>query len=492
MTRVIHTGDTHLGYRQYHRTERREDFLEAFRTVLEDAVADDVDAVVHAGDLFHDRQPGLPDLLGAISVLETLDDADIPLLAVVGNHESKRDAQWLDLFETMGLATRLGRDPVVVGDTAFYGLDFVPRTRREDLEYDFEAHAAAHAALVSHGRFAPVVPDYGRVEWDAREVLDAASVDFDAMLLGDEHAPTRQRIDDTWVTYCGSTERASADERDERGYNIVEFDDAVHIGRRGIETREFVFLDLELDSGEGADRVQDRLREHDLEGAVVHVSISGDGDSVPAARIESAAADEGALVARVNDRRERREAGDHDVAFADPDDAVRDRVRELGLSEAARDLDETIRASTVADANVADEVERRVAELLDEPAAFTGSDPDEADPVEDSTDPDTVAEDRGTDATEGTTADGSDPTAEPAVAAVQEDDTVESADTGRDGVEAVDGTAADGDSTAEDAERAVDDVDRSTEPDEPTADGRESAAEADSDGEDQASMEDYL
>ena len=370
MTRVIHTGDTHLGYRQYHLPERREDFLAAFRRVAADAVEDDVDAVVHAGDLFHDRRPGLPDLLGARDVLETLDDAGVPFLAVVGNHETKREAQWLDLFEAMGLATRLGSEPVVVGDTAFYGLDFVPRARRADLDYEFEPHDAANAALVSHGLFEPLVPDYGNVEWNAAEVLETSTVDFDVMLLGDEHAATRAEVDGTWVTYCGSTERASASEREERGYNIVEFDDDVHIARRGIETREFVFVDLELAESEGFDRVRERLREHDLEGAVVHVTLSGDGGPVSAARVEEFADGAGALVARVNDRREVSEDADLDVAFADPDEAVRERVRDLGLSEAARDLDETIRASKVADANVADEVQRRVEELVDEPSAF--------------------------------------------------------------------------------------------------------------------------
>ena len=33
MTRVIHTGDTHLGYRQYHRPERKADFLDAFARI---------------------------------------------------------------------------------------------------------------------------------------------------------------------------------------------------------------------------------------------------------------------------------------------------------------------------------------------------------------------------------------------------------------------------------------------------------------------------
>jgi len=233
MTRVLHTADTHIGYRQYHSPERQADFLDAFRQVVSDAVESDVDAVVHAGDLFHDRRPGLSDLLGTLETLETLSDADIPFLAVVGNHEVKRSAQWLDLFEAMGLATRLEEAPVVVGDTAFYGLDFVPKARREGLDYGFEPSDAAHATLVSHGRFEPLVPDYGNVEWDIEEVLDAASVSFDAVLLGDEHVPTTVELDGTWATYPGSTERASAGERESRGYNLVAFDDDVRISRGG-------------------------------------------------------------------------------------------------------------------------------------------------------------------------------------------------------------------------------------------------------------------
>ncbi|MFB6164061.1 MAG: DNA double-strand break repair protein Mre11 [Haloarculaceae archaeon] len=365
MTRVIHTGDTHLGYRQYHRPERRADFLDAFRTVAEDAVADDVDAVVHAGDLFHDRRPDLPDILGALDVLRTLADADVPFLAIVGNHETKRDAQWLDLFESLGLATRLGDEPVTVGDTAFYGLDFVPRSRRDELDYEFADHDAAHAALVAHGLFEPLVPDYGKGSWDSAEVLDRANVDFDAMLLGDEHTAGKAEVGDAWVTYCGSTERASASEREDRGYNIVEFDGRVSIRRRGLSTREFVFVDVELGEGEGVERVRERVGQHDLADAVVVVHVDGDGEPVSPARIEEFAAEEGALIARVTDHREVADTGEVDVSFADPDDAVRERIRDLGLSQAARDVDETVRASKVADSKVADEVEAHVRELLE-------------------------------------------------------------------------------------------------------------------------------
>jgi exonuclease SbcD len=406
MTRVIHTGDTHLGYRQYHRPERREDFLAAFRRVAEDAVEDDVDALVHAGDLFHDRRPDLPDILGTLSILRDLADADVPFLAIVGNHETKRDAQWLDLFESMGLATRLSDDPVTVGDTAFYGLDFVPRSQRDDLDYDFEPHDAANAALVAHGLFEPF--DYA--DWDTERLLAESTVDFDAVLLGDNHEPQKAEIEDTWITYCGSTERASADEREDRGYNIVEFDEQVSIRRRGLPTREFVFVEVELDEGEGVERVRERVGQYDLDDAVVVVHIEGEGDPVAPASIEEYADEAGALVARVTDHREVTDSGEIDVNFADPDDAVAERIREMGLSEAARDIDETVRASKTADSNVTDEVERRVRDILDEgdDAAFRAADSEtaDADPTGESATTDDAAEPTPTE--EPTKTDGGD------------------------------------------------------------------------------------
>ena len=382
MTRVIHTGDTHIGYQQYNSPERRRDFLSAFREVAADAIDDDVDAVIHAGDLFHDRRPGLVDLQGTIEVLRTLADADIPVLAVVGNHETKRDAQWLDLFEDLGLATRLGHEPEVVGDVAFYGLDFVPRSRRDELEYAFaEPPETAHTALVSHGLFEP----FAHADWDTATVLSESAVEFDALLLGDNHAADTAEVADTWVTYCGSTERTSASERDARGYNIVEFDDEVAISRRSLSSaREFAFVDVELDEGEGLDRVRERVDEYDLADAVVIVTVRGDGEPFAPATVEEFASERGALVARVNDRRELADESELSVQFADPDAAVDDRIRELGLSDAAQDIDRTVRETTaVAASNIRETVERRVRGRLED-------DPDAFEPVDDEPEDSTV------------------------------------------------------------------------------------------------------
>jgi len=182
------------------------------------------------------------------------------------------------------------------------------------------------------------------------------------MLLGDDHVPDTAQVADTWLTYCGSTERASADEREDRRYNIVTFDDDVQISRRGLDTREFVFCEVELAEDEGVSRVREAVGQYDLTDAVVIVHVDGDGEPVTPASVEEFALEAGALVARVTDHRELADDREVEVNFADPDDAVRERVRELGLSEAARDIDETIRASKVASSNVADEVESHVRE----------------------------------------------------------------------------------------------------------------------------------
>jgi DNA repair exonuclease SbcCD nuclease subunit len=459
MTRVIHTADTHIGYRQYHSPERRRDFLDAFERVVEDAVEEDVDAVVHAGDIFHDRRPDLPDLLGTIGALRQLAAADVPFLAVVGNHEDKREAQWLDLFEELGLATRLDAEGVAVGNVTFSGLDYVPASRRDDLEFAFADPDTDHAALVAHGMFEPLAPAVAGDHWDTAALLDAATVDFDALLLGDNHHPDTARVEDAWVTYPGSTERVSAAEEADRGYNLVTFAEEVDVARRGLPTREFAFVDVDLREGEGVDVVRERVREHDLADAVVYVRVGGDGEPFPPAAVEEFAAERGALVARVNDRRDVEDPdADLDVSFADPDEAVRERVREMGLTSAAREVDETVRESGLADSNVREAVRDRVEELLEEdPAAFEGD----------------VGTDEPDQGDAGAEADGG--------GAAADDERTEAEDD-------------QGGATADDERtEAEDDQGGATADDERTeAEDDQGGTEAAADGEDQASVEDYL
>lgn len=371
MTRVLHTADTHIGYRQYHSDERRRDFLDAFDRVIADAIEDDVDAVVHAGDLFHDKRPDLRDLQGTIAALSRLRTADIPFLGIVGNHERKRDAQWLDLFAELGLATRLGATPTMIEDVAVYGRDYHTPTRRSN-DIDFEASPeAAYRVLVGHG----IIEDAPHGDWDLEELLTASPVAFDAVLLGDYHEHLLREVDDAVVTYPGSTERASADETDSRGYNLVTFDDGITVSHRTLTAnRDFAFIEVELGPAAGVDRVRERIDAHDIEDAVVIIDIVGDGESVAAAAIEEYAQEQGALLARVRDRREEAEGGANEVSvsFSDPDRAVEDALADAGISTGAYALDEVVRDLDVPDSHVRDRVRDRIDDLLEaDPEALT-------------------------------------------------------------------------------------------------------------------------
>ncbi|MGC9360843.1 MAG: metallophosphoesterase family protein [Anaerolineae bacterium] len=107
---LLHAADAHLGYAQYGLRERQQDFARAFATMAQEAIAQDVRAVLLAGDLFHKRTVDANTLYQAVSVLEMLRAADIQVIAVEGNHERphfREPLSWLDFLARMDLLVLL-------------------------------------------------------------------------------------------------------------------------------------------------------------------------------------------------------------------------------------------------------------------------------------------------------------------------------------------------------------------------------------------------
>jgi DNA repair exonuclease SbcCD nuclease subunit len=89
MPKFLHVADVHLGFDRYDSKERTLDFFKAFRDVLQRyAIAEQVDFVVIAGDLFEHRnlQPNI--LNHAKLCLQDLHAAGIPVIAIEGNHDN--------------------------------------------------------------------------------------------------------------------------------------------------------------------------------------------------------------------------------------------------------------------------------------------------------------------------------------------------------------------------------------------------------------------
>lgn len=350
MSTFIHTADTHLGYTQYNRSERQADYLNAFQQVVDAAIENDVAGVIHAGDLFNTSRPGTAAIRGALKQLNRLQDAKIPFLAVVGNHDGTQDTDWIHIAADMDLAVRLGRDPVVINDVAFYGQHYVAAAKRDHLDYTFTPHDASHAVLVAHGLFDQLSP-HG--EWDVGDIIARSPVKFDAALLGDDHTPKIRRWTDEEIvlTYAGSTERTAVTQREDRVYNgvTVQHDQSGHtafdIDQTPLTTRPHVYIETTLEPGQGAERIEAELDDHDVTDAVVAIIIEGDdSEDISPAALEQYARDHGALVARTSDRRKLKDLDvDYDVSFVDPDAAVREQLADMELSAAVAEVEKMIR-----------------------------------------------------------------------------------------------------------------------------------------------------
>jgi exonuclease SbcD len=379
--RILHTADTHLGYRQYHNEVRRQDFFKAFETVIKDAVDMQVDAVVHAGDLFDSRNPTLEDLLETMNILSRLKIANIPFFGIVGNHESKQSTQWLDLFEEIGLAIRLGKIPQLVGDVAIYGIDSVPKSKIPLYDYSgFEIPESlpenCRKLLVMH----QIVQPFPYADWDCADVVENLPFKVDAILLGDYHEYEKLKVGETWVTYSGSTERNSASEKEPRSYSIITLSgEGLEISRRTIPTRNFLFLTAKIDGEEKPyEQIFSIVNEHleEIPESVVFLDISGDSGSVLSfSEIEEYLLSKGALVSKVKDARVKEGFPEEvvKVAFSDPDRAVAEEIRRMSLNDGGLIVDEVIRSPDVPRSRVDEETENRLLGLID---AIDFKDPD--------------------------------------------------------------------------------------------------------------------
>ncbi|WOD38806.1 exonuclease SbcCD subunit D [Nodosilinea sp. E11] len=90
MAKFLHIADIHLGFDRYDTPERTKDFFRALQTVLERyAIEAGVDFVAIAGDLFEHRNIKPATLNQAQVCLQALKQANIPVVAIEGNHDNR-------------------------------------------------------------------------------------------------------------------------------------------------------------------------------------------------------------------------------------------------------------------------------------------------------------------------------------------------------------------------------------------------------------------
>jgi DNA repair exonuclease SbcCD nuclease subunit len=370
-TQILHISDTHLGKSQYGSEVRRKDYARSLDTVIDIAIEENVDAVLHTGDFFDSRSPSTSDISYAFASLKRLTDENIPFYGIVGNHERKWDNQWLDIFEQLDNISRLGREPKIIKDeVALYGFDSIRDAQWESMDFNLDETDKDYINIVCmHELFTELVPPT-KADRSIEYVIDNMNINPDVMPLGDYHAAVDEEVNGVSTFYAGATERTSTT-REDPTFRMIDIEDGKVQGKwrkvsgvREDVPRPFYPLKIELtDSSTKAD-IRDKIDEiqgDDINKSVVVFNIEGSNQSdISPSDVYDVMERKGVLVPYVSDKRspeivEFDSEGVSDPTSIDIESMVDEQIEEKEISNNVKSIEETIvRDLTVNKSNIRD------------------------------------------------------------------------------------------------------------------------------------------
>ncbi|MGC9517947.1 MAG: metallophosphoesterase family protein [Methanomicrobiales archaeon] len=213
--RFVHLSDTHLGYRQYGLFERENDFYQVFMDLINKIIDERPDFVIHSGDLFESSRPPTNALLTVQNGLSQLQDKNIPVYAIAGNHDTimrKNALPPLVLYKNFGLKVISNKNPyyieneVFIGGAPFNSKYFAENVKNTIQELSVKARDYPYLILVLHQGIDKYLPyEY---ELKIGDIPD----NFNYYALGHIHNRIIDDYGDGKLVYPGSPEIWRVDE----------------------------------------------------------------------------------------------------------------------------------------------------------------------------------------------------------------------------------------------------------------------------------------
>ncbi len=279
--RFIHTSDIHLG--KTYRTstgeaERYEDFFRCLAGIVTDAIEAKVDFVLIGGDLFHVGQILPRTFAKTIDVLQPLKDANIPCIAIEGNHDwiHRRDSiSWMEALSQMGYICLLRPSRTEEGGYSFnpfdeetgmgghieidglniYGLGYIGAQAGNHVERICEAVTTKNNLLLFHvgiWTFSPV--EIGNMKPEDSHPLAET---FDYVALGHGHKPYMVTTPEgkSYAYNPGSPEQVNfGEQKYDKGYYSVTVNDGEYaVDFKNTSPRPMFDMNVDLDGAEDAD-----------------------------------------------------------------------------------------------------------------------------------------------------------------------------------------------------------------------------------------------
>ncbi len=300
MYRIAFFSDTHLGYAARCRSHPqsglnmrvRDGFLGLRETIDQILERDDIDVVVHGGDLFHRSHPDVASISWARTQLQRLTDRGIPVVLNTGNHDFANDRGKMPATAAVNapkdgltavtqpyVALQVA-DGLTVHTVSHVGLAAAERAIPEPVDGDVNVFTAHGAAQV------PGHPIFACIDSPGEAVIgyDVLSLPWNGTLLGHYHGMgplpgfadggTRQ----AW--YAGSLlRRGFSDPEGGRGWLLVtvEANGEVSYERQYVRQRpqfDFPVVDAAgLTAGEVEERIRAHIAAQDISEAIVRQRV---------------------------------------------------------------------------------------------------------------------------------------------------------------------------------------------------------------------------
>ena len=253
MLRLLHTADVHLGARHADLGDRaatqRERQFAAFVATVDLALAEKVDLVLIAGDLFDSNTQPRRSVERAAAQIKRLVEARIRVVIAPGTHDVYDRASIYRAYDMAALAGAVGSDLVTVLDPDHHdvhlgALDVVvhgrcfatkraPESPLAGLDASTDERATWHVGLL-HAALAIE----GRTDGDDVVVRtdEIAASNLDYLALGHWHSTSKGKAGKTTYAYSGAPEPIALDQ-DRAGNVLLVTLDQVD-GRKSVEIEE--------------------------------------------------------------------------------------------------------------------------------------------------------------------------------------------------------------------------------------------------------------
>jgi DNA repair exonuclease SbcCD nuclease subunit len=286
--KFIHVTDTHLGKTESQIREREQDFYKSFEQVIDRAIKEKVDFVIHSGDLFDTARPPTRTLIFAIKQLSRLKEAEIPCFIAAGSHDIGVDDTMISVFEELGLLKNISSNRyysvdgnnIIIDGELFNGTFICGIAgRRANIEKTYEKLKPARKGDYNIFIFHHIISDISEKFSDIPTSMLPHGFDYYAG--GHWHGFFQTKYREGIVVYPGSTDYNDLNEMEKdpaKYFCLVTVKDGkTNVHKIEIETRKIVSLTVncnDMDAAKVSEAVVKKIPPEG-EGKILIIKMNG-------------------------------------------------------------------------------------------------------------------------------------------------------------------------------------------------------------------------